>query len=192
MWRRDPIVFNNRRLSVLTHIGTLLYREYHTLRVFDPALGNFVAIDEERPRTALADAAAIIGELITDSRLADRHALLGSNGKALQTKEIVSIGRLAVLQIETPAAEPACLGEDYPLGSPFGYLYLGSDRVRPVLCIDKNIFRYPRHSLIDRQRRPPGHQVGSAHKGGVKALQFAVIERQHVVLDCFLREQLLH
>src|SRR5512137_78011 len=72
IWRRDPIVLNDRCLSVLPHIGTLLYREYHTLRVFDPALGNFVAIDEERPRTALADAAALIGELIADGRFADR------------------------------------------------------------------------------------------------------------------------
>src|SRR5512136_2602707 len=69
IWRRDPIVFNDLRLSVLTHIGTLLYREYHTLRVFDPAFGHFLATDEERPCTAIADAAAVIGELITDSRL---------------------------------------------------------------------------------------------------------------------------
>src|SRR5512137_2145827 len=70
IWRRDPIVLNDRRLSVLTDIGSFLYREYDALGVFDPALGHFLAIDEERPRTALADAAAVIDELIADGRLA--------------------------------------------------------------------------------------------------------------------------
>ena len=47
------------------------------------------------------------------------------------------------------------------------------------------------HPLEQRQRRSPGHEVGTPGKGGVDALGAAIVDRQNVELDCFLEEEIL-
>ncbi len=61
--------------------------------MFYAALGNFLAIDEERSRTALADAAAIIGELITDGYIPDRYRRRSSNGALEIKKHLTGINK---------------------------------------------------------------------------------------------------
>ena len=108
--RRNPVVLDDRRLAVFADVGPFVGREDHRLRPLDPPFGHLLAVDEDRPHAPLAEAAAVVGELEADRRLPGRHGLRRGDGEALQAEEVVGVGRLAVLQVEAPAAEPAGLG----------------------------------------------------------------------------------
>jgi hypothetical protein len=79
--RPNSIVLSDRRLSVFTDICSFIGREYDGLGVFDSSSSHFLAIDKNLIYAAFAQAASIIGELIADACLPDRHRRLGGNVK---------------------------------------------------------------------------------------------------------------
>ncbi|MGH9890519.1 MAG: hypothetical protein ACREA0_00750 [bacterium] len=87
--------------------------EKAVLGLVDLARGHALPVDEERALAALAHASALIGELVADGRLPSRQRLAGAHRVLVQAQPVVGVGRLAVLQVETPAAEVGGLGQDH-------------------------------------------------------------------------------
>src|SRR5262245_29022298 len=131
-----------RRLVGLGHrcpfiradVSPFVGRVEAALRALDAPGRDLLAVDEERALAAPAHTAPVITELEPDRCLAGRQRLWRGDGVPPQAEPVVGIGRPAVLQIETPAAEPACLSEQRAIrDAVLGNLDLGGDRVRLIL-----------------------------------------------------------
>ena len=152
---------------------------------------DLLAVDRERGDAALAAAVAVVGEVHRDGRLAGREPLGAVDGVLLQPDEVIGVGGPAVLHVQAPAAEAAALGENHAVGGAGGNLDVRGDRHRLVLDVDEGVLHHPGHALVDGQRLAPGHQVRPSRRGGVEALDRAVVNRQHAVALGFLHEQRL-
>ncbi len=85
--------------AIQPNIRRLVGREDRGLGAFDPAAGDFFAIDQDRGRSALADPTAIIVEVHADGGLARSHRLRSCDLVFLHADKVVAVGRLAVLEI---------------------------------------------------------------------------------------------
>ena len=63
--------------------------------------------------------------------------------------------------------------------------------MRPILHVDKRVFHDPRLSGIQHPRFAITDQLRPTGDGRIEALMDAIIQRQHVVLDRFLHEEIL-
>src|SRR5262249_13143895 len=100
---------------VRADVGALVSRVEAALGALYASSRDLLAVDVERPLASLAQATAVVVELVADGRLSWWHRLRGGDGIALQAEPVVGVGRLAVLQIEAPAAEPPGLSEQHPI-----------------------------------------------------------------------------
>ncbi len=78
-----------------------------------------------------------------------------------------------------------------PLRITLGDFNLGSYGVRGVLEVNERVL-VDAHTGIEGQRRASRHQVGTASCFGVKTLDRAVVDRQHVVERRLFEEEVLH
>ena len=76
----------------------------------------FLPLARHGDRAALAHAAAVVGEIDDELRLALRQRLLRRERGALDAQEVVDERRLAVAQVEAVAALEAAVGDDHALG----------------------------------------------------------------------------
>src|SRR6185295_1461807 len=105
----------------------------------DPPFGHLLTVNKDRPDAALAHTRAIGDKLVSNRRFARRKRLRRGNSGPLQAKEVVRVRRLAILHIETPAAEPSSLGENHTVGAALGNLHIGANRMRLVLQVDEDV-----------------------------------------------------
>ena len=68
---------------------------------------------------------------------------------------------------------------------------LGGDRVRPALDVDEGVLGDAGHAFVQGERLAVADQVRPARDRGVEPLRAAVVQREDVVLDRFLGEQVL-
>src|SRR4051795_6652576 len=180
--RAAGVVVTDGRAGVIAHVAGLVAGVDHRHRALDTALANHRAVDVERDGAALAEPSAVVGELHPHLVGADRHGRLGLDVEASQSGEVVAVLRLAVVEVEGPAGERAALGDDHPGPAAVGDVDVGGHRVRLVLEVDDRVLAQAAH--------PPVEDLGlaldedrSTREVGVEALDPAVVERQHVVLD---------
>ena len=114
------VVVARGRAGLHADVGRLVEGDDAALRLVDPALRDLLAVDEDPARAALAEPAAIVGEVELDRRLARGQRLVGGDLIAFEAQPVVFVGRLAVLHIEAPAAEPAALREQNALRPALG------------------------------------------------------------------------
>ena len=88
-------------------------------------LADLGAVDVERRRAALAEPAAVVGELDPDLVLAGRDRLGTVDLELPEAEQVVAVRRLAVLAVDAPAAEGAALGDDRPGRTALGDHHLG-------------------------------------------------------------------
>src|SRR5882724_349262 len=69
---RHLVGLGNGRALIGTYVGALVGRERAALGLINMPGGDVLIVDEKRARAALADTAAIIGELEPDDRLSGR------------------------------------------------------------------------------------------------------------------------
>src|SRR6478609_7593463 len=108
-------VVADRGAAVRAEVGGLVAREEHGYGRIDPALAHLAAVEVERGRAALPEAAAVVGELDPDLVLAGRDRVLAVDLEALQAEEVVTERRPALLRVDAPAAEGPALGDDHTL-----------------------------------------------------------------------------
>ena len=81
------------------------------------ALADLLAVDVERHRAALAEAAAGVGELHAHLVLARGQRAGRLDVEVLHAEQVVAVLELAALRVEAPAADVAALGDDHALGA---------------------------------------------------------------------------
>src|SRR3989304_1887837 len=94
------------------HVRPLVALEDQGNGVGDTAFRGPLPVDRERRRSALAEAAAVIGEIEPDRRLARCHRLRRGHRVALAPDPVVDVLRLAALEVEAPAGEAPGLRGD--------------------------------------------------------------------------------
>ena len=82
---------------ICADVGAFVRRERAALGPVDPARRDLLSVDEECAHAALADPAAVVGELVADRRLPGRQRLLGGHRVALEAQPVVRVRRLAIL-----------------------------------------------------------------------------------------------
>lgn len=112
--------------------------------------------------------------------------LCRSDGVFLQTQPVVGVRWLAVLQIQTPTSETSGLSQNHSVSPVFHFRGYG---VRPVLRVYESVFRHPDHAFKYIERCPPSHQIRSADQSRVQSIQSPIIQRKHVVLNRFRKEE---
>ena len=104
----------------------------------------------------LGHSAAVVGELGTHLVLAGRHELFGLGREHLQTQQVV-VGelRLAVFDVEAPAADGTALSDDRPAHRPLpvrtllGHDDLRRHRPRLVLCVEYAVLGEAGHARVE-------------------------------------------
>ena len=119
----------------LPEIKRLVRRDAERDGARDFAIGDYLAVYEERGGAAFADAGAIEAEIDDDSLLSGRELVRGGDGSALDADEVVVKSQLAREEVESPTVEAAALRCDYAFGASFGNLHLGADFERLVLYV---------------------------------------------------------
>ena len=74
---------------------------------------------------------------------------------ALEAEEVVAVLRLAVLDVEAPAADDAALGDDDALGARSWHDHLGGDGMRRVLHDHDRVLGQPAHAAEEELPRCP-------------------------------------
>ena len=111
---------------------------------------------------ALAEPGPGVVELHAHLVGAGGHLAVAVDVEALDAEEVVAVARLAVLQVEAPAADAAALGDDHALRAAVGHLDLRGDGVRLVLDADDRALGEAAHAAVEElpvalhERRPPG------------------------------------
>src|SRR5438034_3938143 len=100
--------------------------------------------------------------------------------------------QLAGFQIQGPPSKATGLGNDNPVRISVRQFDVGCYTKRAVLYIDKGIFRYAVHTRINSQRSAVAYQVRSPCYGSIEPFRPAIIDRQDMVLFCYLHEEILH
>ena len=93
-----------RCAKIDANIGRLIRGKNAALGVFDPPIGDLLAVDEQCALSTFAHA-AVICQFEPDRRCSGCEFLLRGNRAALKSKEIVVIGRNTILNVESPAAK---------------------------------------------------------------------------------------
>jgi len=141
---------HHRRGKVDSHVGGLVRGENDRLGALDAAFSNLLFVHVERAHTALAHTTAVIGEVEFNRCLAGLELFLGSDGEALQTEEVVVVGRDAIVDVQPPAAETTALHDDGTVSTALRHLDLGDDGLGLVLDVQKDIFGHAGHALGER------------------------------------------
>ncbi len=156
----------------------------------DLALADLLAVVVERDVSALAQAAALVGELHTYLVLSGRYGPGSLDGELMQADQIVGELESAFHGVEDPAAEVAALGDDHALGGLVRGDYLGGDRERPVLDVDDADLRQTLHPR-EEQLRGALDEYWAPGQLREDALDATVVQRQHVVPDRLDQQQAL-
>src|SRR4029453_9954149 len=134
-------------------VGGLVRREEHGLGRVDTAFGDLVSVDEEGGGAALAQAAAIVGELDTDLMPARRNWLLADGLEALQSEKVVAVGGTAIRgEVEAPTTEGSTLRDDDTGRALLWHDDLGGDGVGLVLEGDHGALTQSPHSGVQHLR----------------------------------------
>src|SRR5262245_51110654 len=104
------VVIGHRGLAILADIRAFIGREKERLRPVDLSFGDLLAVDEDRARAALAQAAALVRELVADRDLALGQGTGSGDLVRLEAEEVISVHRLAILDVQAPTAEATGLG----------------------------------------------------------------------------------
>jgi hypothetical protein len=99
----------------------------------DPALADLLGVDVEGDGAALADAAAVVGELHPRLVGAGGQLRVGADVGAQDTDEVVGVAEPSLVGVQRPAAEVAALGAG------LGHVDLGGHRVGVVLDVDDRV-----------------------------------------------------
>src|SRR6185369_5852635 len=97
------VVVADGRGRVRTDVARLVGREDQRNRSFDAALAGLGAVDEERDRAALAEAAAVVVELHAHLMGAGRNRGVALDVELSKAEKVVGVLRPAVLDVEAPA-----------------------------------------------------------------------------------------
>jgi hypothetical protein len=97
------IVVADGRAGVAADVGGFIQGVDVGVGSFHPSAGDLVAVHIEGGGAALAEPAAVVGELHAQLMLAGAQGLLGGDGGALQAEEAVVVARAAVLEVQHPA-----------------------------------------------------------------------------------------
>ena len=178
----------DRRSAVRAHVGGLVGREEHRHGGVDTALPDLRPVDVERRGPALAQAAAVVGELHPHLTLAGRHDRVALDLELPQAEEVVAVDGPAVLEIQAPAAEGAALGDDHPFGAAVGHDDLRRHGVRLVLHHHHRVLRQPPHPA-EQHLAGAADELRAPGEVRVEALDAAVVEWQDVVLRRLDQEQ---
>ena len=174
------VLRRHRSAAVFAHVAAIVGREDHRQRGANLPLADLLAVNKQRRLAALAQAAAGIGELHAHLALARRNGLLGPDDEVLHAAPVIAVPELAVLGIETPAADVRALRDDHALGALLRYHDVGGDGVRFVLDVEHAVLGQTAHAADEHlritfdQHRPSGGV-------GVDLLQHPVVDGQHLV-----------
>src|SRR5215469_7104486 len=163
------IFLGDRRAVIDADIGAV-GREEKRDGARQTRLAHLLAIDEQRPRAALADTATVIFELVADGVLALRQWLRRTRIHALEAKKVVAVSWHAPAEKQGPAAEATALCDDGAARLGIGYGNLGGDRVRPVLDVQNGVLIQMSHARVQSLRGAPGQQIRSPGNAGNKPL----------------------
>ena len=112
------VVVADRRGAVGADVGGLVGREDHRHGHLDPARRRPLSPSTKSVDVAaLAESAAVVGELHPHLVLARRDRLVAVDLEPLEAEEVVAVGRPALVEVEAPAAEGAALGDDHARGA---------------------------------------------------------------------------
>src|SRR6478736_1036472 len=111
------VVVTDRRGRVRADVARLIGREDHRDGGLDAALAGLRAVEVEGDGAALAEAAAVVGELHAHLMGAGWDRPTALDGEVLDAEQVVGVLGLAVLDVEAPAGERAALSHDHALGA---------------------------------------------------------------------------
>jgi hypothetical protein len=114
---RGPVVLRHHRAALHADVAGVVGGEDHRRGSGHPALADPVAVQEQRDVAALAEPAAVIGELHPHLMLPGRYHPVALDVEALHAEQVVAVPGLPVLGVQAPAADAAALGDDDPLGA---------------------------------------------------------------------------
>src|SRR5690606_10652429 len=110
------IVGRNGRARVLADVETVIGREDGGQCRLDDAFTDLGSIDVEGHLAALAWAAAVVGEFHAHLVVARRNRRGSLDDEVLEPAPVVAIPELALLGVQTPAADVGALRDDDALG----------------------------------------------------------------------------
>src|SRR5262245_51076514 len=111
------VVFGHRCRVVDAHIRRLVGGKLQPVCTIDPSLGRFLAVHANGPFAPLPESAAVVSGLETDRRLAGGERLIGGDRVSLQADPVVAVLEPSPFGVEAPAAETACLAQNYSFGA---------------------------------------------------------------------------
>ena len=116
----ERVVGADRGTGVAADVAGFVYREDEGHGPFDAAFAVFMAVEEEGDGAALAETAAVVGELDAELVAAGGDRRLAFDVCDLDTGAVVAVFELALVGVEAPAAELTTLGDDDALGAASG------------------------------------------------------------------------
>ena len=116
------VVLGDRRPGVDADIESVVRGEDDTRGGGDPPLTDFLTVDKERRRAALAHAAAVVREFHAHLMLARRKRATRLDVEVVDAEQIVAVLDPSVFHVERPAADVAALRDDDAVRTSLGDL----------------------------------------------------------------------
>ncbi len=183
------VIGGHERSAIVADIAWLL-TERERLCLFHASFTGFLAVDEQRERAALGDAAAIVGELQAHLMVAGRNHRRTFNVGLLQSEEVVANLGLAVLHVDAESARDTTQRDNHALCSGGRHLELRGQGIGLVLKREHRETWNARHRTKDNLT-VAADQIRTPCDLGVRTFGESIVERQHVVLHGFDQPELL-
>src|SRR3954451_8193736 len=166
--------------AIHTDVAAVIGGEDHRLRHWDRPIADRLAIDVERYLSALPESTAGVHELHAYLMLASGQRFRRLDVIVIHSSDVVAVLELAILRIETPAANVGASGYYHSLGAGFRNNNLCCNRVRFVLDTQDAVLRQPPHAT-EKKLRIAFYEHRPAGGVRVHLLDNTVVDGQYII-----------